>query len=118
MSDDRLQRRTAVASLVAAIVLVVLKLGTGVVAGSLALVSAGIESSGDVIAALLTLLAIALAVRPADREHNYGHRRAENIAALGEAAIVFVGGCIIAYEAIKLLIEGGHDVDASWYVFV
>lgn len=112
------QRRTALWSLVAAGVLVVLKLGTGLATGSLALVSAGVESSGDVIAALLTLLAIRLAVRPADRDHNYGHRRAENIAALGEAAIVFVAGCIIAFEAVRLLIEGGHDVDTGWYVFV
>ncbi|WP_026910618.1 cation diffusion facilitator family transporter [Patulibacter minatonensis] len=116
--DARLQRRTALWSLAAAAVLVVLKLGTGLLTGSLALVSAGIESSGDVIAAFLTLLAIRMALLPADRDHNYGHRRAENIAALGEAAIVFVGGSIIAFEAVRQLIEGGHHVDASWYVFV
>jgi cation diffusion facilitator family transporter len=110
-------RRTATVSLLAAVVLVVLKLGTGLASGSLALVSAGIESSGDVIAAVLTLGAVALATRPADAEHNYGHRRAENIAALGEAAIVFVGGCIITFEAIKLLIDGGRRVDTGWYVF-
>ena len=75
-------QRTAIASLAAAFVLVALKLGTGLATGSLALVSAGVESSGDVIAALLTLGAIRIAGRPADREHNYGHRRAENIAAL------------------------------------
>jgi cation diffusion facilitator family transporter len=112
------QDRTATLSLVAAIVLVILKLGTGLATGSLALSSAGIESSGDVIAAVLTLAAIRLATRPADQEHNYGHRRAENIAALGEAAIVFVGGCIIAFEAIKRLIDGGHHIDTGWYVFV
>ncbi len=104
-------------SLFAAVVLVVLKLGTGLAAGSLALVSAGIESSGDVIAAVLTLLAVRLAIRPADAEHNYGHRRAENIAALGESGIVFVGGCIITFEAIKRLINGAHDIDTGWYVF-
>lgn len=117
-ADARAQRRTALWSLAAACVLVVLKLGTGLLTGSLALVSAGIESSGDVIAAFLTLVAIRMAIKPADREHNYGHRRAENVAALGEAAIVALGGLIIAYEAIRLLAEGGHDVDASWYVFV
>jgi cation diffusion facilitator family transporter len=115
--SDAGPRRTATLSLLAAVVLVVLKLGTGLASGSLALVSAGIESSGDVIAAVLTLGAVALATRPADAEHNYGHRRAENIAALGEAAIVFVGGCIITFEAIKLLIDGGHHVDTGWYVF-
>jgi cation diffusion facilitator family transporter len=104
-------------SLLAAFVLVALKLGTGLASGSLALVSAGIESSGDVIAAVLTLGAVALATRPADAEHNYGHRRAENIAALGEAAIVFVGGCIITFEAIKRLIDGAHHIDTGWYVF-
>jgi cation diffusion facilitator family transporter len=109
--------RTATLSLLAAVVLVVLKLGTGLATGSLALVSAGIESSGDVIAAVLTIGAVRLATRPADAEHNYGHRRAENIAALGEAAIVFVGACIITFEAIKLLINGGHHVDTNWYVF-
>jgi cation diffusion facilitator family transporter len=115
--DGAAQRRTATLSLVAAGVLVVLKLGTGLLTGSLALVSAGIESSGDVIAALLTLGAIWLAGKPADSEHNYGHRRAENIAALGEAAIVFVGGCVIAVEAVTRLVEGGHEPDTSWYVF-
>ncbi len=110
-------QRTAIASLAAAFALVVLKLGTGLATGSLALVSAGFESSGDVIAALLTLVAIRIAGRPADREHNYGHRRAENIAALGEAGIVFVGGCIIAFEAIRRLIQGGGNLHAAWYLF-
>lgn len=52
------QRRTALASVAAAAVLMALKLGTGLVTGSLALVSAGVESSGDVIAALLTFFAV------------------------------------------------------------
>ena len=111
------QDRTAIASLAAAVALVLLKLGTGLATGSLALASAGVESSGDVIAALLTLGAIRLAGRPADSDHNYGHRRAENIAALGEAGIVLVGGCIIAFEAIKRLIAPGAPIDARWYVF-
>ncbi|MGF1948941.1 hypothetical protein ACQUFD_17940, partial [Enterococcus gallinarum] len=50
--------RTALASVIAATALVALKLGTGFISGSLGLVSAGIESSGDVVAAVLTLIAI------------------------------------------------------------
>src|ERR1700744_4121048 len=80
------QTQTALVSIGAAVLLVVLKLGTGIATGSLALVSAGIESSGDVIAAILTLLAIRLGGQPPDREHPYGHRRAENLAALGGGA--------------------------------
>lgn len=114
---SRGQTQTALVSIGAAVVLVALKLGTGIATGSLALVSAGIESSGDVIAAILTLLAIRLGGQPPDREHPYGHRRAENLAALGEAAILSGGGAFVVIEAIGQLGEGGGGFDPQWYVF-
>src|ERR1700742_298768 len=92
-------QRTAAVSILAALVLEALKLGTGIVPGSLILISAGIEPSGDVVAAVLTLLAVRIAGRPADEDHPYGHRRAENLAALGEAAILSGGAVYITVEA-------------------
>jgi cation diffusion facilitator family transporter len=112
------QHRTALVSVFAAAALVVLKLGTGLVTGSLGLVSAGIESSGDVVAAVLTLFAVRLSGRPADANHPYGHRRAENLAALGEAAILTGGGIVVVVEAIGRLTGGGEPFDPHWYVFV
>src|SRR6201985_3205457 len=110
--------RTAVFSIGAAVLLVVLKLGTGIATGSLALVSAGIESSGDVVAAILTLLAIRLGAHPPAPEHPYGPRRAENLAALGEAAILSGGGAFVVIEAIDRLSGGGDGgFDPRWYVF-
>jgi cation diffusion facilitator family transporter len=117
-TKDQGQARTALVSVGSAAVLVALKLGTGIVTGSLGLVSAGIESSGDVVAAVLTFFAIRLGVRPADTEHPYGHRRAENLGALGEAAILAGGGIFIVIEAIARLMEGGPGLDARWYVFL
>lgn len=111
------QTQTALVSIGAAVVLVALKLGTGIATGSLALVSAGIESSGDVVAAILTLLAVRLGGQPPDREHPYGHRRAENLAALGEAAILTGGGVFVVVEAVGRLSGGGGDFDPTWYVF-
>ncbi len=111
------QQRTAAASIAAACVLVVLKLGTGIATGNLSLISAGIESSGDVAAAVLTFLAVRLGVRPADADHPYGHRRAENLAALGEAAILAGGGVYIVVEAVHQLLAGDADPSAAWYVF-
>jgi cation diffusion facilitator family transporter len=105
-------------SVFAAGVLVVLKLGTGLLTGSLALVSAGIESSGDVVAAVLTLFAVRLGGRPADTNHPYGHRRAENLAALGEAAILTGGGVVVVVEAVGRLTGGGEPFEPHWYVFV
>lgn len=104
-------------SVFAAAALVVLKLGTGLVSGSLGLVSAGIESSGDIVAAVLTLAAVRLSGRPADANHPYGHRRAENLAALGEAAILTGGGIVVVVEAIGRLTGGGAPFETHWYLF-
>jgi cation diffusion facilitator family transporter len=116
-ADAKGQSRTALVSIAAAAVLVVLKLGTGILTGSLGLISAGIESSGDVIAAVLTFFAIRLGGRPADETHHYGHRRAENLGALGEAAILLGGGVFIVIEGIGQLTSGGHGLEAHWYIF-
>ncbi len=112
------QRRTTLASIAAASLLVVLKLGVGLAAGSLGLISAGIESSGDVIAAVLTFFAVRLGGRPADPEHPYGHRRAENLGALGEAVILLAGGVIVSVGAVGHLVNAGKAPDASWYLFL
>ncbi|MHB8491644.1 MAG: cation diffusion facilitator family transporter [Solirubrobacteraceae bacterium] len=112
------QQRTTLVSLAAASTLVILKLGAGLTSGSLALISAGIESSGDVLAAALTFFAVRLGGRPADREHPYGHRRAENLGALGEAAILLVGAVVIAVEAISHLTVSTKAPEAGLLLFV
>jgi cation diffusion facilitator family transporter len=106
------------ASIAAAIVLLLLKLGVGLIVGSLGLISAGIESSGDVVAAGLTFFAVRLGARPADPEHPYGHRRAENLGALGEAGILLAGGAIVSVEAVKHLFSAGGAPETSWYLFL
>ncbi len=110
-------RRTTIASIAAATLLVALKLGVGVATGSLGLISAGIESSGDVIAATLTFFAVRLGGRPADPEHPYGHRRAENLGALGEAAILLAGGILVSVAGIRNLINGAAPPSVRWYQF-
>ncbi|MCW3030196.1 MAG: cation transporter, partial [Solirubrobacterales bacterium] len=110
-------RRTTLVSIAAAGLLVALKLGVGLATGSLGLISAGIESSGDVVAAVLTFFAVRLGGRPADPEHPYGHRRAENLGALGEAAILLAGGAFVAIEAIGHLVRDARPPGIHWYQF-
>src|SRR5260221_3517728 len=105
-SETLTPRRTTLVSIAAAGLLVALKLGVGLATGSLALISAGIESSGDVIAATVTFFAVRLGGRPADTGHPYGHRRAENLGALGESAILLVGGAVVSVQAISHLVSG------------
>jgi cation diffusion facilitator family transporter len=116
--EERLTpRRTTLVSIAAAGLLVALKLGVGLATGSLGLLSAGIESSGDVIAATLTFFAVRLGGRPADPEHPYGHRRAENLGALGESAILLAGGLLVTVEAVSHLLGGAKPPRIHWYEF-
>ena len=110
------ERRTTIISILAAAFQMVLMLGTGLATGSLGLVSAGVESTGDVVAAVVTFFAVRLAARPADSSHPYGHRRAENLSALAEATILVGGGLFVTIEAIGRL-SGGESLAAKWYVF-
>jgi len=112
-----LMRRTTLVSIAVAAALVTLKLGVGLATHSLGLISAGIESSGDVLAAVLTFFAVRLGGRPADRDHPYGHRRAENLGALGEAAILLVGALLVGAEAIAHLVGGQGPPHIRWYQF-
>jgi cation diffusion facilitator family transporter len=111
------QRGTTLVSVAAAALLIALKLGVGLATGSLALISAGIESSGDLIAAILTFFAVRLGGRPADRGHPYGHRRAENLGALGEAALLLAGGLLVSVQAIAHLAGGNSAPGIHWYQF-
>jgi cation diffusion facilitator family transporter len=112
----RLTRRAStLVSVAAAAGLVALKLGAGLATGSLGLISSGIESSGDVIAAILTFFAVKLGGRPADFEHPYGHRRAENLGALGEAALLLGGGVLVCIEAVTRLTGKSTATTIHWY---
>ncbi len=110
-------QQTTIVSVGVAAALVALKLGVGLGTHSLGLVSAGIESSGDVVAAGLTVFVVRFAGRPADRDHPYGHRRAENLGALGEAAILLAGAVAVTLEGLRHLILGGATPDVRWFQF-
>jgi cation diffusion facilitator family transporter len=112
------QRRIALVSVAAAAVLIAVKLVTGLATGSLGLLSEAAHSGTDLVAALLTLFAVGVAVRPADRSHPYGHGKAEHLAALAEASFLVLVSLLIAAAAIRRLVEGTSDVDAAWYALV
>jgi cation diffusion facilitator family transporter len=113
------QRQTALVSVLAALVLIGIKLGAGLASGSLGLVSEAVHSGTDLVAALLTFFALGVAGRPADPGHPYGHGKAEHLAALAEAAILVVASLFISYKALSNLVGAAEsDVQATWYAFV
>ncbi|HTE60196.1 MAG TPA: cation-efflux pump [Solirubrobacteraceae bacterium] len=113
------RRRSALFSVAAALFLVALKLGTGLITGSIAFLAEAAHSATDVVAALLTLFAVRVAVRPPDHEHHYGHGKAEHLAALGESAVLLLVALAIGYESMhRLAAGGGEGVEATWWAFV
>jgi cation diffusion facilitator family transporter len=112
------QRKAALWSVFAAIALIALKLGTGLATHSLGLVSEAAHSGTDLIAALLTFFAVGVAVRPADPGHQYGHGKAEHLAALAEGAILVIASAFIVWHAIDRLVNGGTVAHATWYALL
>ena len=108
------QRRTALVSVFAALVLIGLKLAAGIHSGSLGLLSEAAHSGTDLVAALLTFFAVGVAGRPPDPGHPYGHGKAENLGALAEAAILVVCALVIAATAAARLVQGSHVVHVDW----
>jgi cation diffusion facilitator family transporter len=112
------QRRTALASVVAATVLIAIKLVTGLAAGSLGLVADAAHSGTDLVAALLTFFAVGVATKPADAGHLYGHGKAEHLAALAEAGflvLVSIGVGALAVARLAGWIE--LEVEPAWWAF-
>src|SRR3954447_19585966 len=112
------QRRSALVSVAAAVVLVVLKLTVGLATHSLGLVSEAAHSGTDFVAALLTYFAVRVAARPADVSHQFGHGKAEHLSALAEAAILSLVSLYISGRAIERLTGETHaQVHVTWYAF-
>jgi cation diffusion facilitator family transporter len=118
-ADNRRQQRTALMSVLAAMFLVAVKLTTGLITGSLGLIAEAAHSGTDLVAALLTLFAVRIAVRPADEQHNYGHGKAEHLAALAESTFLMAVSAFLAFQAVDRLVAGGsHHVQTTWWAFV
>src|SRR5919197_683849 len=112
------QRRTALVSVGAACVLIAIKLAAGLASSSLGLLAEAAHSGTDLAAALLTLWAVSVAERHADRGHPFGHARAQNLAALGEAAFLIGVSLVIAGIAVARIAGAvAFSVDATWWTF-
>ena len=105
---DRDKRRVALSSLVAAILLTGTKLGIGLWSNSLGILSEAAHSGLDLVAAAVTLWAVRVSGRPADREHTYGHGKIENLSALFETALLLATCVWIIGEAAHRLFFAGE----------
>ncbi|TMB95655.1 MAG: cation-efflux pump [Chloroflexi bacterium] len=108
----------ALASVVIGAAIVIGKLTVGLLTGSLGIISEAVHSLLDLAASGFTLVAVRTARKPADKEHPYGHGRAENLAAFAEGVLLLITAAGIAYQAVHRLTAGGAAVNAAGYAFV
>src|SRR5581483_3003914 len=98
MSTGSGAQRVAFLSLFWTACIAAAKLAVGLRIRSVALVGDGLHSGLDMLAAALTLAAVRWASKPPDLEHPYGHGRAENLSALGQAALMILIAAGVALE--------------------
>ena len=110
------KRAAALSSLMAALAITLLKLLTGVLTGSLGMLSEAAHSGIDLIASAITLVTVRVSDRPADEDHNYGHGKLESLSAAFEI-LLMAGSCVwIAREAIYRILHHAH-LDLHWSVW-
>jgi cation diffusion facilitator family transporter len=114
----REKKVVAASSVVAAVFLTGVKLVVGLFTGSLGILAEAAHSALDLIAALITLLAVRVSDRPADESHLYGHGKVENLSALAETFLLLLTCVWIIYEAIHRLFYVSIDVNPSLWAFL
>jgi len=108
MGDERLDRSRLIwaASLTALFgntILAAVKIGTGIYAGSMAVIGDGIDSSMDVLIAIMSLIVARIISRPADETHPWGHGRAETVATT-------LLSCMLFFAGAQLILSSGKDI--------
>jgi len=104
----RTKAGAATISVVSNSLLVAAKIAAGAITGSIAIITEALHSSIDLVASVVALVSVRKADEPPDREHTYGHAKAEDLAAAIEGMLILVGAGIIVFEATRRLAIGAE----------
>jgi cation diffusion facilitator family transporter len=92
-------------SIAAAVATIALKSGAYLITGSVGLLSDAMESVVNLVAAVIALVAIRIAARPADETHHYGHGKVEYFSAGAEGLMIVVAAALIVISAVQRLLS-------------
>jgi len=112
------KKKVAFWSVIAAVFITIFKMVIGLLTGSLGILSEALHSGLDMGAAIITYFSVRVSDKPADREHNYGHGKVENLSALIETILLLVTCVWIISEAIHRLTSGKTDIVVSVWSYV
>jgi cation diffusion facilitator family transporter len=117
LSPEDEKSRVALTSVAAAVLLTGLKIVVGLMTGSLGILSEAAHSALDLVASVVTVLAVKASGRPADNNHPYGHGKVENISALFETFLLLLTCAWIIKEAVARLFLHAVHVEANIWGF-
>ncbi len=112
------KRLIALTSVLAAVFLTSFKLGIGLWTNSLGILSEAAHSGLDLLASMITLLAITFADLPADEDHPYGHGKLENISAFVETLLLVLTCAWIVWEGVNRLITHTYFIETNIWGFI
>jgi cation diffusion facilitator family transporter len=112
------KQSAALTSLLAAIGLTAFKLVVGILTRSLGILAEAAHSGLDLVAALMTFLAVRYSGRPPDRGHLYGHGKIENLSALGETLLLLITCAWIVWEALRRLTLHTVEIEVNVWSFL
>ena len=108
-----LTSRAALASIAMAVFLIGLKTWAAIDTSSMAMLGSLADSTLDLVASLVVLLGVRVAAQPPDREHRFGHGKAEALAALVQVIIISISALFIGFRSVERLIGGAETSDAD-----
>jgi len=114
---DREKRRAAGSSVFAAVGLTGFKIVVGLTTGSLGILAEAAHSGLDLVAALMTWMAVRISGKPPDRDHRYGHGKVENLSALAETVLLLITCAWIIFGAVNRLIEHKIEIEVNLWSF-
>ena len=117
MTNEQTAIRTTYFSIVGNASLAIIKGLAGFFGNSYALIADAIESTADIFSSFLVLFGLKYANRPADKNHPYGHGRAEPLITFLVVGFLITSATIIAYKSIKN-IGTPHELPKIWTLFV
>jgi ferrous-iron efflux pump FieF len=100
-----LKSRATYASVAVSVVLIVAKFAAWLATGSVAMLSSLVDSLLDLVAATVNLFAVRQALEPPDRDHRFGHGKAEPLAALAQSGFLAGGALLLIFEAIERIVS-------------
>ncbi|MFZ5515812.1 MAG: cation diffusion facilitator family transporter [Candidatus Zhuqueibacterota bacterium] len=113
MADENKTIRLGIVTVILNVALMAVKIATGILGNSYALIADGIESATDIFTSLITWVGFQLSLRPPDSKHPFGHGKIESLAGIFSGLALFFAAGMIGYHSMREILTPHHSPE--WF---